>query len=281
MCDPFLGASVNAYERKQEERRARLEAAAARTRDEATGRLNAAHAIGDAIPMGQPILVGHHSEGKHRSALRRMDRHMRAGVDGLKEADALDRAAAGVGTGGISSDDPEAVIKLRAELVEAEAIRVRYKAINKAVRADAAADPLLGPAVIALALTDKERAALDKHRRFWPGWRPGEGFSLTNLGANIRRLEKRIEELLAKSADVTTTWPAADTWPLEVVDDVEGNRLRIKFPGDSRPSDEIKGVLRGRGFVFSPSSGCWQRKRSSSADYAARIVVAAVKAGRT
>lgn len=60
----------------------------------------ASHAISDRIPMGQPILVGHHSERRHRRDLARIDGHMRRSVEASKEAarhddraKALERAA--------------------------------------------------------------------------------------------------------------------------------------------------------------------------------------------
>lgn len=53
-----------------------------------------AHAIVDAIPMGQPILVGHHSERRHRRDLDRHDRQMRKAIDSSQEAQAAARAAA-------------------------------------------------------------------------------------------------------------------------------------------------------------------------------------------
>jgi len=39
-----------------------------------------AHKIGSFIPMGQPILVGHHSERGHRADLNRIDNAMRKGI---------------------------------------------------------------------------------------------------------------------------------------------------------------------------------------------------------
>jgi hypothetical protein len=49
--------------------------------------------IADMIPMGQPILVGHHSEGRHRRDLARIDAGMRAGVDEGKKAEHYERRA--------------------------------------------------------------------------------------------------------------------------------------------------------------------------------------------
>lgn len=35
----------------------------------------------ESIPFGQPILVGHHSEGRHRNALKRQDRQMQKSIE--------------------------------------------------------------------------------------------------------------------------------------------------------------------------------------------------------
>lgn len=54
-----------------------------------------AHDIGSYIPFGQPILVGHHSEKRHRRDIDRIDRNMRAGTEALGRQDHWqDRSAA-------------------------------------------------------------------------------------------------------------------------------------------------------------------------------------------
>ena len=107
---------MNEYEQRQEERKARyLELAekADRASETASGR---ATGILSVIPAGQPILVGHHSERRHRRDLATVDRQMRKSIDETNKADHYREKAAGVGKAGISSDDPEAVVKLRLKL---------------------------------------------------------------------------------------------------------------------------------------------------------------------
>lgn len=53
----------------------------------AAGHWQAERAILDFIPPGQPILVGHHSEGRHRRDLARADSHMRRGLEELGKRD--------------------------------------------------------------------------------------------------------------------------------------------------------------------------------------------------
>jgi hypothetical protein len=123
-------ATVNHYEQKQEARRARLEEAAERARAKASTEFRKADLREEVsgIPFGQPILVGHHSEGRHRRTIERAHNAMRRGVDAQKHAAELDRRADGVGRGGISSDDPDAVAKLREELLRLEARQEAIKA---------------------------------------------------------------------------------------------------------------------------------------------------------
>lgn len=75
------------------ERGERLEARAARASATATGAQHRAHQILDQIPLGQPILVGHHSERRHRRDLARADGAMQIAVEEGRKADRLTRAA--------------------------------------------------------------------------------------------------------------------------------------------------------------------------------------------
>jgi len=59
--------------------------------DNAEARSNAAYArvraIGDMIPLGQPVLLGHHSEKGHRADIKRMDNGMRKTVEESRKSD--------------------------------------------------------------------------------------------------------------------------------------------------------------------------------------------------
>ena len=76
---------MNSYELRQAERKERLATRADRLQAEANGRFSRAHSIADGIPFGQPILVGHHSEKRHRADLARIDNNM-AHIDLSREA---------------------------------------------------------------------------------------------------------------------------------------------------------------------------------------------------
>ena len=57
---------MNSYEAKLEAKRERYEKKAEQLREEAERLHEHAHQMADVIPFGQPILVGHHSEGRDR-----------------------------------------------------------------------------------------------------------------------------------------------------------------------------------------------------------------------
>src|SRR4051794_16171173 len=101
-----------------------------------------ADGIRAAIPPGQPILVGHHSEGRHRRDLARLDRAMGATVEHSAKADEMrrraDRIEAAAGHA-IYSDDEDAAERLRERVAELERLRESMKARNAAFRREHAA----------------------------------------------------------------------------------------------------------------------------------------------
>src|SRR3990167_6379587 len=127
--------------REQKEARVakREEWAAARERD-AAQHFKAADPSEAAtgIPFGQPILVGHHSEGRHRRALARLDAHMSRACESTKMAERHLSVAAGISDQldrSIYSDDHNATEALRERIAERETRRERMKQVNKLYRA--------------------------------------------------------------------------------------------------------------------------------------------------
>ncbi len=142
------------------------------------------------IPPGQPILVGHHSENRHRRDLDKIDRNMRKSVEADEKADYYAaRAEAAASNTAISSDDPEAVEKLQAKLEGLQAEQAMMKAINAYYRKHKTLDgcPELTPEV---------RQGIEKS---WSmGWYVGipfPSYALSNNNAEINRTKKRLEAL--------------------------------------------------------------------------------------
>ncbi len=244
---------MNAYEVKQAERRARLEAQAAAKRAEAEAQFAAAQQISDMIPFGQPILVGHHSEKRHRRDIKKFDNHHRKGFAHLATADELEDRAAAVGTGGISADDPAALEKLRAQRAALEAAHARAVAANKLIRKNDR------DGLAALGYTPDDIAGL-----------PVPRYALANSSANIRRLTQRIAVLEARRQTAPTIEAReGQGWKAWV--DAEENRVMLKF--DERLSKEHYQIVRRAAFLWSPRRDVFVRKYSAAAWQAAQQVI--------
>jgi hypothetical protein len=76
-----------------DERAERSAASAERARGEAASAFRRERAIGDGIPMGQPILSGHHSEKRHRRDIARIQALAEKGVEATRKAERLEGRA--------------------------------------------------------------------------------------------------------------------------------------------------------------------------------------------
>lgn len=169
--------------------------------DKATVRSGARFGAADravaGIEPGQPILVGHHSERRHRAALERCDSNMRRGFEESKLADHHRAKASGLETAldrSIFSDDPDAVESIEARIAANEAKRERMKLINKLYRkADAAKLSELG---IDYAKLHERLNAPDVF-----SWCriPYVAYELSNLGGRITADRKRLEAIKARN----------------------------------------------------------------------------------
>jgi len=269
---------VNAYEARQEERRERYLARSRKAMRERDRRFSAAREIGSRM-QGEPIKVGHHSERHHRADIKRMDQHMDAGCREHSKADHYRAKAAGVGRGGISSDDPDALDKLREELSNLESRRESMKATNAAWRKAKRpqANDRDGWAKVA-EIMGRDLGELSKvrmdvaQRSGWGQPEPFPRYALTNLGANIRRIKKRIEALESTAGREFERHTVGN---LEVERDPDDNRIRIEFPG--KPASETRSLLKRWGFRWSPSNTAWQRQWTNAAEYALGQVLAALE----
>ncbi len=79
LCGEIEDEDKSLAERAEERSERFSEYSVSRTED-ADHAQKAVTAIADAIPFGQPILIGHHSEGRHRKAIERIDNGMRRAV---------------------------------------------------------------------------------------------------------------------------------------------------------------------------------------------------------
>ncbi len=240
------------YAERKEARIDRLESRAAKAQSESTAAYKAAHSIMEHIPPGQPILVGHHSEQRHRRDLDKIDRNMRKSVEAdEKAAYYASRAEAAAGNTAISSDDPEAMEKLQAKLEGLQSEQTMMKAVNAYYRKHKTLDgcPELTPEV---------RQGIEKS---WSmGWYVGIPFpryALSNNNAEINRTKKRIEALriVDEMEHVEIEFDGG-----VIVTNEEINRVQIIF--DSKPDEDVRRELKSWGFRWSPREGAWQAQRT-------------------
>lgn len=277
---------INTYRLKQTMRAERLEARAERLERAAAQASDAAHRAVAAIPMGQPILIGHHSEGRHRRDLARHDRAMRRAIELKRQAGEARAAAANVGTAGISADDPDAVAQLEAKLARLERAQVQMREANKVVRkwrkrgvtgADGEGFDKYHRELLERVDANFPRSTAKALMRPDFAGRYGYAdFELSNNGAEIRRCKKRLEELRAKAAERAAAGDDAvavrEVKGVRVEEDLDENRLRLVFA--AKPAAELRAELKRAGFRWAPSAGAWQRQLNNAARHAAERVLA-------
>ena len=252
-------------------RRERIEARLERRRTWAASRdsksaaaFNTAHKIADGIPLGQPILVGHHSEKRARADADRIHSNMSKGVESAKMADLHRSKAANIEAAldrSIFSDDPDAIEALRAKIADLEAERDRAKAINKEIKKGEGWTDRL--AAKGITLTDKEKETLLTIARFTPyhcdkktGLPVFPGYHLTSLGARIRTAAARIKEIEARDALTAKVEATPDGILIEALGTSEYSNIsyvRVTFA--EKPDRKILDALKAAGFHW--SSGSW------------------------
>ena len=147
--------------------------------------------------------------------------------------------AEAVGTGGISSDDPEAVVKLKEELEKAEKVHQTRKAANLIVRRNPKNQPTPEKLAELEELGLKGSLGTKLFEKDFCGRIGFPDYALTNNGANIRRIKGRIEELSKAAADVYKEQEFFEG-KLKVVENPDINRIQLVF--DDKPGEKIREI---------------------------------------
>ena len=258
------------YEERLEAKRERFQALSEKNQAESNQRFDKVTRVSNAM-AGTPILIGHHSEKRHRAALKRQDNDVRKGVEASDKADYYKGRAETVGTTGISSDDPEAVTKLKQKIANLEANQEKSKAINKVIRKHKGNGYHQESALIDLGYSQELASKLLELD--FAGRIGIPAYEITNNGANIRRLKQRLATLIHEEA--TEEAEPVTIGNCTIVEDKDENRIFLEFPG--KPSVEIRTLIKQAGFKWNRTRVAWSRHLNNAGRYAAKDVAEAIE----
>src|SRR2546423_295095 len=102
------------YEERKQNKIDRYRTYAVNARKRSVSYRSRGESVSSFIPFGQPILVGHHSERKHRRDIERLNNFTRREIEEDKKSEYWERKADTVeNSTAISKHDPKAITKLR------------------------------------------------------------------------------------------------------------------------------------------------------------------------
>ena len=174
------------------------------------------------------------------------------------------------GMGGVMSDDPAALDKLRAKLKKLEDLQAKMKAANAYYRKHKTLEGCPD-------LTTGEIQTISAEMK--NSWRsnpvPFEAYELTNNNATMKRTRDRVAALeteAARAAAGGTEDYEGRGYTLRENTDI----CRIQFIFDSKPDDDVRSLLKSNGFKWSPREGAWQRLLNDTARSAAACIARAI-----
>lgn len=254
------------FEERRENRLNNAQNRAKKNQQEADRLFNRASEMASVIPMGQPILVGHHSEKRDRNYRVKIDNTARKAIETFNKAGYYaDKAERIAKSNAIFSDDPQAIDKLTQKLETLKKMQTFMKSANQCIKKKDEAKFLtleFGTPDLWLKLNEPDYLISGGYA----------SYSLTNIGANIRRIEKRLKELQAqhshKAMDKTING-------VRIFENIEANRLQLIFA--EKPTDETRKRLKANAFKWSPREGAWQRHISPRALFIAEHLVNSIQ----
>ena len=159
----------------------------------------------------------------------------------------------------IRSGDADAVERLEDEIAKAKRAQEMMKSVNAAIRKHFKdGKEAQVAAIVAIGVSEAMAGRLME-----PDYMGAVGFpsyKLTNNNANIRRMEARLATV-KRNKSTPDTEVKGET--VTVQDCPSNNRIRLFFPG--KPSESVRSNLKSRGFRWTPTIGCWQAYRNSTA----------------
>ena len=207
------------------------------------------------IPMGQPVLVGHHSERGHRAAIHRAQSHMDHSVEEMHKAQYHQEKAKGLErllSHTIFSDDDNATEALEDRIAKREAAAEQMVEANKAWR-KAKGNVALFASLVGFS---EDTARIVAHRiEAAYSWekQPFPGYQLSNLRAKIRTDKERLAQVKTQQARGEKAEQAGGV----VVEDAGSGYCRVTFA--EKPDRSVLNALKAAGFWW--KHGSWAGKR--------------------
>ena len=226
------------------------------------------------IPSGQPILVGHHSEKRHRRALECSWNALGKSVELERKADYYAaKAEAAEHNRAIYAEDDDAVENLTERVAALESLQERMKAANRIIKSlkqtqeekiEALCKLFLGLGLAWLVMNrlgDGPLAAAGSIA----GVTIGTVLSALYLFCKTRRRTRELSraEGQARPAGETlkrllksTPTKEYTIGEVRIVENTEANRLQVFFP--EKPSETVRKELKSNGFRWASIAACWQ-----------------------
>lgn len=238
-----------AYETKRENKEEAYTRLAAKAHKESDERYKKSTDMSRCIPFGQPMMPDHHSYKSDCSFRNKIHTNMVKSFELREKATHYENKIESMHDNkAISSDDPEAINKLKIKLDKLETQRTNIKEYNKKARKEG--------------------------KDSYPG------YVLSNLGGNIKNVRDRLARLehqaeAIKEVEETGEFKTYTFDGGEIVENLIYNRLQILF--DSKPDEEMRTNLKSHGFRWSPKAGAWQRLLNGNARYAVKSIITGIK----
>jgi hypothetical protein len=163
---------------------------------------------------------------------------------------------------GISGDPRDELTRQKKKLEGMLETREMYKEVNKAYRAFKKKPETL----------DANNELSESGKTMIRNWKPKYGYEKSpiapyqfqNLGANIKRVEGRVQEIGAK-AEIANSGglPVRKFEGGQIIYNAADNRIQIDF--DDKPDVEIRNEVKKAGFKWAPSVKFWQRAITDNA----------------
>jgi hypothetical protein len=191
--------TIEQYQQKKERIIERLRNRAERKRQKVKGNdLSIFSEEKSGIPFGQPILVGHHSEKRHRKHIDRLNAKFENYIKENEKADKLENRADNMEVNAsIKSDNPEAIKLLDEKIQTIKEQQIFMKEINKMIRKKCTESELKE-----FILKESKNITEEKAKKYAIellsmqfGYQGFARYSFANLSAEARRLELKDSQI--------------------------------------------------------------------------------------